>query len=84
MPLAASYVDVGKNASSKVGDGRTALTAYDYFHINAVDKTSDGNYLISSRHTCTIFKVSSKDGSIIWRLGGKSSDFTLDGFNFSF
>ena len=38
---------------------------------------------MSSRHTSTIYRISSKDGSIIWRLGGKSSDFRLQGFNFS-
>lgn len=40
------------------------------------------NYLVSSRHTSTIYLVSGKDGSIIWRLGGKSSDFKLQGFSF--
>ena len=28
-------------------------------------------------------KVSGADGSVIWRLGGKKSDFVLDGFNFT-
>lgn len=34
------------------------------------------------RYTSTIYKISGVDGSIIWRLGGKLSDFTQD-FNFS-
>ena len=28
-------------------------------------------------------KISGADGSVIWRLGGKKSDFVLDGFNFT-
>lgn len=40
--------------------------------------------MISSRHMSTVYKISGKDGSILWRLGGKLSDFTFDqGLNFS-
>jgi hypothetical protein len=34
------------------------------------------------RYTSTIYKISGVDGSIIWRLGGRLSDFKQD-FNFS-
>lgn len=54
-----------------------------FSHINAVDKNSNGDYLVSSRFTNCIYKISAKDGSIIWRLGGVESSFVLDGFNFS-
>jgi hypothetical protein len=50
---------------------------YDYFHINSVKLDTDGNLLISSRHTWTVYKVNRTTGAIIWRLGGKKSDFTL-------
>ena len=44
-------------------------------------RDSDGNYLISSFHACTIYKIDGADGSIIWRLGGRKSDFVmLDGY----
>ena len=47
-------------------------------HINSIDKSAvSGDYLVSSRHTCTIYKVSRIDGSITWRLGGLQSDFKL-------
>lgn len=56
----------------------TTVTApYDYFHINSVKLDTDGNILISSRHTWTVYKVNRTTGAIIWRLGGKSSDFSL-------
>ena len=50
---------------------------YDYFHLNSVKLDTDGNLLISSRHTWTVYKVNRTTGAIIWRLGGKKSDFTL-------
>lgn len=48
---------------------------WDILHFNSVDKFDDGNYLLSARHSDTIYKVSHVDGSIIWRLGGLRSDF---------
>lgn len=47
-----------------------------------MDKDAHGDYLISARHTDCIYKISGKDGSILWRLGGTESSFTLDGFDF--
>ncbi len=62
----------------RVGDGYgTATRPFDYFHINSVAPDADGDLLISSRHTWTIYKVSRKDGSIVWRMGGKRSDFSM-------
>ena len=52
-------------------------------HINSVDKTAEGDYIISSRHTKAIFKINGTDGSIIWQLGGKQSSFTMD-YEFNF
>lgn len=46
-------------------------------HLNSVDKFADGDYLISSKALDTIFKVSHIDGSIVWRLGGRKSDFHM-------
>lgn len=51
-------------------------------HLNSVARLDGGDYLISSRHTSTIYRISSKDGSITSRLGGKSSDFKLQDFSF--
>ena len=51
---------------------------YDYFHINSVAETDDGNLLISGRNTWTLYKVDRSTGKILWRLNGKRSDFTLD------
>jgi hypothetical protein len=67
VPLSDSYQPVPASSS----------TPYDYFHINSVNLDNDGNLLISARHTSTVYKVDRKTGSVIWRLGGKESDFQL-------
>lgn len=53
---------------------------WDWAHINSVDKDFAGDYLISIRHTSTIYKISGKDGSVKWRLGGCTgmSDFEME------
>ena len=39
---------------------------------------------MSARHANTIYKISGKDGSIVWRLGGHKSNFEFEGkFSFS-
>lgn len=44
-------------------------------------KDTEGDYIINGYHACTIYKISGVNGSIIWRLGGGKSDFTmLDGY----
>lgn len=67
IPLSDSYQPVPDDQSS----------GYDYVHINAITTTPDGNILVSSRHTWTIYKINRKTGAIMWRLGGKSSDFEV-------
>src|SRR5882757_6395861 len=52
-------------------------TPWDWFHVNAVHFDTDGSLLIDARNTWTTYKVNRHSGSIIWRLGGKASDFTL-------
>jgi hypothetical protein len=75
-----SYPQVGiKESYAKAPDrsrGAKALP-YDYFHLNSVDVDTDGNLLVSSRNTHTIYKVDRRSGKVLWRLGGKKSDFAL-------
>ena len=80
VDLSLSYVGLGTEGGN---NGTSNLTAWDYFHINSADKTPEGDYIISSRHTSCIYKISQVDGSIIWRLGGMMSSFALQNFNFS-
>jgi hypothetical protein len=50
----------------------------DYFHINSIDVDHDDNLLISARKTSAVYKVDRKSGDVIWRLGGKKSDFEME------
>ncbi|KAF5862735.1 hypothetical protein ETB97_011182 [Aspergillus alliaceus] len=61
----------------QAGSGYNSSDAWDYFHINSVDKDSEGNYLISARDACAVHKINGTTGEIIWRLGGIKSDFDL-------
>ncbi|MFN8222295.1 MAG: arylsulfotransferase family protein [Gaiellales bacterium] len=49
----------------------------DYFHLNSVGVDHDGHLLVSARNTCAVYKLDRKTGAVIWRLGGKRSDFAL-------
>jgi hypothetical protein len=51
--------------------------AYDFFHINSIDVDTDGNLLVSGRHTWAVYKVDRSSGEVIWRLNGKLSDFAM-------
>lgn len=50
---------------------------FDYFHVNSIDLDSDGNLLVSARNTWAVYKISRHTGEVIWRLGGKKSDFAM-------
>jgi hypothetical protein len=56
---------------------KKASLPYDYFHINSVDVDTDGNFLVSARNTHAVYKIDRTSGRILWRLGGKRSDFAL-------
>ncbi len=49
----------------------------DYLHLNSIGVDSDGHLLVSARHTSAVYKVHRRTGEVIWRLGGKRSDFAL-------
>ena len=62
-----------------------ALPGIDYFHLNSIDIDHDSNLLISARETFTVYKIDRKSGEIIWRLGGKKSDFEMgEGTRFAY
>lgn len=50
---------------------------WDYFHVNAIDVDADDNLLVSARNTWAVYKVNRRTGAVMWRLGGKKSDFAL-------
>ncbi|WP_020674020.1 arylsulfotransferase family protein [Amycolatopsis nigrescens] len=52
---------------------------FDYFHINSINPDVDGNILISARHTSAVYKIDRRGRRVLWTMGGKSSDYQLDG-----
>jgi hypothetical protein len=44
-----------------------------------MEPAPDGTLMLSFRNTSTVAKVDRKTGEILWRLGGKRSDFRIEG-----
>ncbi|HUB70139.1 MAG TPA: arylsulfotransferase family protein [Acidimicrobiales bacterium] len=65
IPLVESYVNAPKSG------------VYDYFHVNSIAEMEDGNFLISAKNTCALYKLDRSSGRVIWRMGGKRSDFRI-------
>jgi hypothetical protein len=60
----------------KVRPGRTT-GPFDYFHVNSIDVEPNGNLLVSARNTHAVYEIDRSTKKILWRLGGKRSDFRL-------
>ncbi|HXE44294.1 MAG TPA: arylsulfotransferase family protein [Conexibacter sp.] len=71
-----------------VTDGVTPPKAgvpHDFFHVNAVSPGPHGTLLISGRNTHAIYDVEGRSGRVLWRLGGRRSDFRFGpGARFAF
>jgi hypothetical protein len=68
------YVGVEESYREPPRDPGTPL---DYYHINSIQIDFDGNWLISAKGTSAVYKVDRESGEILWRLGGKESDFEM-------
>ncbi len=51
---------------------------HDYFHVNSIEVDNDDNLIVSARNTWTVYKIDRESGEVIWRLGGKKSDFAVE------
>jgi hypothetical protein len=76
VPLSYSYVPAPANPAN----------TWDYFHVNAITiDPTDNNLVISGRNTWAVYKINRKTGGVMWRLGGKRSQFHLGrGAHFAF
>jgi hypothetical protein len=50
---------------------------FDYFHANSIGMMPDGDLLVSARNTWALYKIGQPGGRVVWRLGGKRSDFHM-------
>ncbi|HTV10461.1 MAG TPA: arylsulfotransferase family protein [Acidimicrobiales bacterium] len=71
----ACYPEVGLDLSY----ARAGHSYFDYFHINSIDlwPGPERNLLISSRNTSAVYLVDRQADRVVWRLGGKQSDFSM-------
>jgi hypothetical protein len=75
-----SYPQIGVEESYSNPPRRqlgTKSFPYDYIHLNSIDEEPNGNLLISGRNTHAVYEVSRRTGKVLWRLGGKKSDYRL-------
>ena len=57
---------------------------YDYFHMNSIEVEPNANFLVSARNTHALYEIDRKTKKVLWRLGGKKSDFKMGaGTNFA-
>ncbi len=68
VPLQSSYASAAPTSRAD---------PYDYFHINSIDITHDGDLLIDSRNTWAAYDVEQQTGQVRWQLGGRHSSFRL-------
>jgi hypothetical protein len=64
-------------AESYIARPKKAGFEWEYFHVNSIQLLPDGNFIISARNTSGVYKINRATGKIMWRLGGKKSDFKL-------
>ncbi|KAF2206807.1 hypothetical protein CERZMDRAFT_52356, partial [Cercospora zeae-maydis SCOH1-5] len=74
---AADHVSLTDSSGVVSGLTQKAPQGWNWIHMNSVDKNDEGDFLICARYTDAIYKVSGKDGKILWTLGGRSSSFKL-------
>ena len=83
VDIATGHVLMQWNASDHVAvaetyhQGNPSDGPFDFFHINSIDVDSDGDLLVSGRHTWAVYKVGRRTGDVVWRLNGKRSDFAM-------
>ncbi|KAJ3980810.1 ASST-domain-containing protein [Lentinula detonsa] len=82
--IASEHVNITECYNTPGTGGGSVAEAFDYFHINSIEKDDAGNYLISSRHCWTVYYLDGTSGDILWKMGGKNSSFNMgNGTEFS-
>ncbi|TDB87695.1 arylsulfotransferase family protein [Actinomadura sp. 7K534] len=51
---------------------------FDPIHVNSIQDDGD-TLLLSARNSCALYSLDRRTGTVRWRLGGRRSDFPLDG-----
>jgi Arylsulfotransferase (ASST) len=57
--------------------GGSIVWPFDYFHVNSVDPSTNGSFVVSARNTWAVYEVNRETGQVVTTLGGKSSGISL-------
>jgi len=68
---ALAHIPLGESQASLPTNG----FPWDAYHVNSIDLTGNGSFLVSMRNTWSAYMVNSATGRIEWTLGGKSSSY---------
>jgi Arylsulfotransferase (ASST) len=74
---ASDHVDPVRESIEPAVDVVNGTSVVDTFHLNSIDVDTQGNLLVSSRHTNAVFYVDRSSGKVLWKLGG--SAYSKDG-----
>jgi len=72
---ASDHFPVTESKEPLNGAGGSFASAFDFFHINSIDKNANGDYIISSRNVWGVAAINGSDGSVMWQLGGLGNSF---------
>ncbi|POR37738.1 Uncharacterized protein TPAR_02080 [Tolypocladium paradoxum] len=72
---ASEHLDVAHTHRDIGGEGEPGAAAFDWFHLNSIDKDPRGNYLVSSRYLHSVTYIHGRSGEVLWVLGGKGNMF---------
>ncbi|KAF5370357.1 hypothetical protein D9758_006932 [Tetrapyrgos nigripes] len=97
-PRSTGPISVSDSFTTPATPPTDSNNGWDYVHFNSAEKDAAGNYLISARHTHSVYYVDGSTSQIIWALGASTiqidpsrpsvpsshpSNFTGDGNDFS-
>ncbi|WP_278314644.1 arylsulfotransferase family protein [Lolliginicoccus levis] len=66
-------------ADSEVAAPEDPAEPWDYLGIVGLSVADDGDVLITGHNTGAIYRIDRDSGELAWRLGGKASDFVVEG-----
>jgi hypothetical protein len=60
----------------ELDDTGTVALPFDPVHVNSIEEDGDA-LLISGRHTSACYRIDRRSGEVLWRFGGRKSDFEI-------
>ena len=69
------HVPLGDSYSSPVN--ASAQWPFDFFHVNSIEELPGGTTLISARNTWALYRLDTRTGQVLTRIGGRRSSVRL-------